>query len=113
MSGESADLHSASAPRRAPEVLTAELDGEAVLYHPHTGTAVVLNATATLVWLSLDGAESLESLALRLAQRFGADLDQVRAEVLEVVRGFGQSGLLDGVEPAPGEGDDAAPGRDG
>ncbi len=113
MRREPADIDGTSAPTRSPEVLTAELDGEAVLYDPRTGAAMVLNATATLVWRSLDSGASLESVARRLSQRFDTDLDQVRSEVVEVVRGFGRNGLLEGAELAPDDGGDAAPAGDG
>lgn len=94
------ELDGWAAPVRAAAVLTAELDGEAVLYHPGTGAAVVLNATAALVWSSLDGASTLDAVASRLARTFSADPDEVRIEVVEVVRGFGCQGLLEGVRQA-------------
>ena len=94
------ELDGGAAPMRSAAVLTAELDGEAVVYSPGTGAAVVLNATAALVWSSLDGASTLDALAGRLATTFGADPEQVRTQLVEVARGFGANGLLEGVRQA-------------
>jgi hypothetical protein len=99
---EPQELDGGAVPVRSAVVLTAELDGEAVAYHPGTGAVVVLNRTAALVWSSLDGASTLDALAARLAHAFGADPDQVRMQVMELMRGFGANGLLEGVRPASG-----------
>lgn len=94
MSDESGAIDGAAIPVRSQELVWADLDGEIVLYQPERGVVVVLNATASAVWASLDGGTSLEWTAVSLAERYGEEIDLVREQVFEVVRGFESNGLL-------------------
>ena len=80
-------------------VAGVELDGEVVLYHEGANTVHVLNPTATIVWLCLDGSADLNEICEDLAAVFELDEERVRADVIAAVREFGRQGLLDAVEP--------------
>jgi PqqD family protein of HPr-rel-A system len=104
-----------SAPHRADDLATVEVDGETVVYDERNGALHVLNPTATIVWQCLDGDVSLRELASELAAASGADGAQVEADVLDAVRTFARSGLLrtgSRVDPADGGERDGAPGVD-
>lgn len=105
------------APRRDEGTVTEELDGEAVVYSDRTGNIHVMNPIATLIWQQLDGQVTLEQLSVDLSEVFGAPLDVVRTDVLQVVRTFHEDELLDDgrshhLAPRPddrGAEDDAGP----
>ncbi|MST34925.1 PqqD family peptide modification chaperone [Acidimicrobiaceae bacterium USS-CC1] len=90
-------IDSQFAPRARPDVAWVELDGQVVAFDPVRMTSYVLNATAGLIWQLLDGSDTVEVLSADLAAAFGADLDQIRSDVLTTVRRFGDQGLLAGV----------------
>ncbi len=94
------DIDSHFAPRARPDVAWVELDGQVVAFDPAHMTSYVLNATAGLIWQLLDGSDTVETLSADLAEAFGADLEQIRSDVLTTVRRFGDQGLLAGVAGA-------------
>jgi peroxiredoxin len=65
------------------------------------GHVHMLNPTAALVWQSLDGEHSLDTLAEELSSATGTDLSRVSQDVIGLTRELGRMGLLDGVAPAP------------
>jgi hypothetical protein len=81
-------------PQARTSVADVEIDGEAVLYDEQAEALHVLNSTAALVWACCDGSGSVAAIADDLAQAFGADPGKVLADVVELVRRFGRSGLL-------------------
>lgn len=91
------DLAAAPLPRRT--LAQVKIDEEAVVYSPETGCTCDLNAVATAVWTCLDGRTTLRELAEDIAAVAGWDLRRVEAELVELVRGFGNQGLLAGVDP--------------
>ena len=82
-----------------------ELDGEAVVFSEDTGALHLLNPTATVIWSCFDGSGTLGELIDDLAVGFNVDRAVVRQDVLELAREVGHSGLLEGVEAAPGRHD--------
>ena len=86
-------------PRFRASVAGVELDGEAVLYDEEQDMLHLLNPTATVVWSCLDGQTTLAELADDLADAFEMPVDVVTGELLQLVRQFGQQGLLEGVVP--------------
>lgn len=84
-----------------PDVAWVELDGEVVVYDPAASTSYVLNSSAGLIWRFLDGTDTVEALAVDLAETFGADIEAVRADVVSTVQRFGRQGLLIGVAAEP------------
>jgi pyruvate dehydrogenase complex dehydrogenase (E1) component len=71
-----------------------ELDGDISLYHPDTGQALVLNATASDIWRLLDGEHDLPQIVELLATAYGTQADDIRADVLRVVEDLTHHGFL-------------------
>jgi peroxiredoxin len=90
-------------PTRRDGVTAVELDGEAVVILEGSATPHYLNQIGTIVWDTFDGSATLEELVADLAEAFGADVEVVREDVLELTRQIGRAGLLEGVayEPPP------------
>jgi predicted ATPase len=82
----------------ADTLSTVELDGETVIYDDSNGSIHLLDPIATVVWSVFDGTSSLEEIAADLTEAFGADPEQVRSDVVSLVRNLGHSGLLAGVQ---------------
>jgi predicted ATPase len=96
-----APLDASFAPARAEFVYTVEIDGEAVLLDESVNRLHLLNATAALVWRLLDGDVTIGEMATELSEELGTPYDAVLADTLEVIRKFGEQGLLAGVAAAP------------
>jgi len=94
---DSRDIEADYVPRPIDEAIGLEMDGEAVLIVEGTFSTHWLNQTSTVVWDALDNVSSIRQISDEIARQFGADPETVLDDVLEVVRQFGQSGLLIGV----------------
>lgn len=90
-------------PRR--EVVTAEIDGEAVIYDELLGATHLLNATGAVVWELLDGETRLEELSAGLAEAYGVGVGNVLADVVRLVRELGERGLLEDVTAEDSKGE--------
>ena len=91
-------------PRPREAVTATEFDGELLLVDSQTGFLNLLDPVGSVVWNCLDGEVNLADLSEELAAAFGAPLEVVRNDVLEMIRGVGQAGLLIGVaRPRPAE----------
>lgn len=96
------DIDGNFVPRRRANIASVELDGETVLLLEGTTRTHLLNQTATIVWDCLDGQVTLAELGDELADAFGGDPKVIRDDVINLVRGVGRAGLLEGVaEEAP------------
>lgn len=99
---EPGEIRPEVAPRPRRTVAHVELDGEGVLYDEETNQIHLLDPIGTLIWGGLDGRITLEKLSSELSAAFGAEVDRVRFDVLEAVRGFAEQKLLeDGSLPEP------------
>jgi peroxiredoxin len=91
-------------PRPRDSVVATEFDGELLLVDRETGFLNLLDPVGSIVWNCLDGGGTLAELAEELSDAFGAPLEAVRGDVLEMVRTVGRVGLLAGVaRPRPAE----------
>ena len=81
-------------PVPAQHVAVSYLDGEAVLYDAHLIRPVLLNSTAAMVWTALDGMRTVAEVATELAVQFGAEPQQVAADVAVAIASFDELGLL-------------------
>ena len=79
------------------EVVTVEIDGDAVVYDELHETAHLLNPTGAIVWRLLDGESRLDEVSADLAEVFGVSLEEVLADVVALVQELGQRGLLEHV----------------
>jgi hypothetical protein len=71
-----------------PDVETAVIGAEALLFDPVGPFRTPLNPTAALVWASLDGVTPLGEIAAELAAATGAPPHVVLADVISVVAHF-------------------------
>lgn len=91
----------ASVPRREPTLLETEIDGEAIVFHPRSKRAHLLNPTATLIWRFCDGGHDIDQVVGALAQTFAVGHDRLHADVTTTVAHLQRDGLLvDGIGPA-------------
>ena len=80
------EVHDETVPRRAESVLTAFLDGEAVLYLVDEARPVLLNTTAAAVWAAIDGTATVAEIAALLADLYETDPAAVRDDVKSAVQ---------------------------
>lgn len=82
-------------PRRDDDgVVTAQFDGEAVLYQLEANRLHLLNGTAALVWQLCDGSGSVAELVDDLAATFDAPREEIATGVEDVIETFRSDGLL-------------------
>ncbi|MGH2572525.1 MAG: PqqD family peptide modification chaperone [Actinomycetota bacterium] len=86
-------------PQPRDSVMAVEFDGELLLVDRDTGRLNLLDPIGSIVWSCFDGAGDLDDLAQALAKEFGAPVETVRSDVLEMTRNVGGAGLLVGVSP--------------
>ena len=81
-------------PEAVDGVDTAIFDGEAVLFRESTCTIHHLGAIAGAVWMSCDGATSVESMVAQLGDLFGTGAAQLAAVVDEALIELANQSLL-------------------
>ena len=87
------EIDGAFVPRPGDGVASVVLDGDTVILD-RGGRTFLLNPTGSVVWVCLDGIATVDDVARDVADELGADLDVVRADVLELTRSLGRAGLL-------------------
>jgi len=88
-------------PAPHPDVETAFLQPEAVLYHDRSGTVIHLNGSAAAVWMLLDGTLDADALVGELAEIFEVAAETIRPDVEAALAGFAAQDLLvEGAAPA-------------
>jgi len=81
--------------RRSPSVEETTVGERAVLYHNVSGSAIVLNPTASLVWSDLATEADAEKLARSLHSRFSdVSFDTVMKDVERVLEQLEQQQLI-------------------
>ena len=76
------------------EILTAHLEGEAVLLHMDTKNYFRLNATAAVLWKGLERGLGREALVDSLLAEFEVDRATAAAELDRLLGDLGERGLL-------------------
>lgn len=71
-----------------------EIDGDISLYHPESGEALVLNATASDIWRLLDGEHGVDHIVRLLAAAYGTEPDTIRDDVRGVIADLTERGFL-------------------
>ena len=84
-----------STPRVSPDVLTAHLEGEAVLLHLETKQYYRLNETGAAIWKALERGLDPPGIVAALTGEFDVTADVARAEVARVVTELLERGLLE------------------
>lgn len=79
-------------------IVETEIEGEISLYHPGTDQVMVLNETASDIWLLSDGEHTLPEIVDLLARAYQVESNDIREDVEKAVADFVQNGFLrDGV----------------
>ena len=76
-------------------IVATDIDGDISLYDPSTEQVMVLNATASDVWLLSDGEHTLPEMVELLAGAYGVKPDDIKEEVKSTVASFIESGFID------------------
>lgn len=84
----------ATTPRPRADVVVEELEGELVLLDPTTGDLHHLDASATLVWKSLDGRD-LDSVLDQLSRTVRLERSRLARDVMDTIDRFLELGLLE------------------
>lgn len=85
-----------AAPKVSPDVLTAHLEGEAVLLHLETKQYYRLNETGAAIWKGLERGLDLPAIVSALKGEFDVGEDAARVEVQRVLVALRERGLLEG-----------------
>ncbi len=95
-------MNDLSKPGKAEGVLSRELAGETILYHPGQRSVTVLNAAGALAWSCFDRRHTIREVGGRLAEVYevpeGADVGGDVSELVERLVGLR---LLDVRPPSP------------
>jgi peroxiredoxin len=102
------DIDASFVPRIRPEVTGVEIEGEAVLVIEGDWSVYWLNQISAIVFNEFDGVSSVDEVAARLSQAFGADPEVVRNDVMEMTRKLGGGGFLEGIAADEVQQSDAA-----
>ena len=76
------------------DVLSRELDGEAVLLDLRSGKYFGLNGTGALVWQLLKDGLEREEIAQRLTDEYEVDIDRARADVDTFIKSLTERALI-------------------
>lgn len=76
------------------DLIFREIDGEAVIFDPETGSMHSLTRTAALIWKLCDGEHRIDDIVEEILRRFEARPEEVREDVEGTVRKFQALGLL-------------------
>lgn len=80
---------------RRQDMITVEIEGEAIIYDEQQEVAHLLSPTAAIVWELLDGRSRLDEVAVDLAQAYGVGTELVLQDVVTLVQEFARQGLLE------------------
>ena len=75
-------------------IVETDIEGDISLYDPSTEQVMVLNATASDVWLLSDGEHTLPEMVELLAGAYGVKPDDIKEEVESTVASFIESGFI-------------------
>ena len=79
------------------DVVLVDLGEQGLVYDLRSGSAHVLNATATALWPMFDGHVALRDLARDVAEVYGASRDAVGDQLVGLAKSLGRLGLLVGI----------------
>ena len=75
-------------------IIETEIEGEISLYDPSTEQVMVLNKTASDIWLLSDGEHTLQEMTDLLANAYGVESVEIRKDVEETVSSFVENGFI-------------------
>ena len=77
-----------------PHVIETEVKGDLSLYDPRQERVLVLNGTATDVWLLCDGEQTADRILELIAAAYGEDAAVIRTDVETTIHQFVEEGFL-------------------
>lgn len=75
-------------------IISTEIKGDISLYDPQREKVLVLNGTASDVWLLCDGDQTVDGIVDLLAAAYGIDRREIAADVESTVARFIEEGFL-------------------
>jgi hypothetical protein len=75
-------------------VIETEVKGDISLYDARTEQVLVLNRTASDIWLLCDGQQTLDEIVEMIAQAYGVDASAIRGDVETVLEQFRAEGFI-------------------
>jgi hypothetical protein len=78
----------------APNILETEVKGDLSLYDADQEKVLVLNSTATDVWLLCDGEHTVDRIVELVAAAHGQKADVVRGDVETTIHQFLEEGFV-------------------
>jgi len=69
-------------PRRRPEAVSRNVEGQEVIVLPLVGEIQVLNAVGARIWSLIDGSRSAKEIAGAIESEFAVDAATARADTL-------------------------------
>ena len=101
------DAPSSERPRPHPDIETAFVAPQTILYDDRSGSVYELSPSASAVWLLLDGEATVADVTLDLAEILGRSPDEVAPDIGTALADFRERGLLadDDGESAAGAND--------
>ena len=80
--------------RPRADIVVLDIDGMINVFDPETSELLVLNQTASAVWLLCDGVRTVEGVVAELVESYGASLAVVGPDVASTVRDLTERGLI-------------------
>lgn len=77
-----------------PHIIETAVKGDLSLYDPGQEKVLVLNGTATDVWLLCDGDQTADRIVELIAAAHGQDVAAIRLDVKSTIRHFLEEGFL-------------------
>jgi hypothetical protein len=81
-------------PCKVPEVVSRNVDQEAVLVHPGQNKVRVLNAVGARLWELADGQHTVGEMARVVADEYAVDVLQVQSDAMLFCQDLVDRGLL-------------------
>lgn len=90
-------------PHASSTVSELEVGEGLILYEESADLVHQLNPSAGLIWRLCDGTATVGQLASEIANEYGLDLEEVRAQVATLVGEFDALGLVNGRSSDPAD----------
>jgi hypothetical protein len=76
-------MNERTVPRRRPEAVSRNVEGQEVVVLPLIGEIQVLNAVGARIWSLIDGKRSVDEIARTIESEFTVDEPTARADTLK------------------------------
>ncbi len=84
--------------KASPEVISTEIDGEAVLMHVSNGLYYGLNSVGSVIWANLEHPIPISHVCAAVSEEFEVDDDTCTQDVVELLRQLSEVGLVEIVD---------------